>query len=110
MARSYRQLTEAERAVADRIWWVQARDLDEPLFLGEAEAVHAMFDVVNWGNGIGWFCTRCRTVTRKAPGEDSAPPCGCEAPPRIKLFNEAQAQHLQDTLPLAERLAAEEGR
>ncbi|MFA0811453.1 hypothetical protein [Microbulbifer epialgicus] len=68
--------------------------------------MHAVFDVVNFGSG--WFCTRCRVANFKDTNGDT-PDCDCtDAPPRIKLFNREQAEHLLNTLPLAECLAAEE--
>ena len=108
MPRSYRQLTPEERQAADAIWWVQARDLDEPLFHGVGPGLlYALFDLTNVGTGLGYFCTDCRTSTWKGEGEHTTPPCPCGSHNSIKLYNKAQAEHLETTPRLADRLAAE---
>ena len=107
MARSYRQLTPEERQAADAIWWVQARDLDDPVFHGEGAGLYAIYDWVAFGAGLGYFCASCRTSTWKEKGEHTTPLCPCGSNRRIKLYNRAQAQHLETTPTLAERLAAE---
>ena len=107
MPRNYRQLSPEERATADTIWWVQARDLDDALFYGEGAGLYAMFDLDNSGSGLGYFCAGCRSSVWKEQGAHTTPPCGCSAPQRIKLHSRAQAQHLASTPTLADRLAME---
>lgn len=110
MARSYRQLSEEERKIADGIWWVQFRDLDDDLFYGEGETLYAMFDLQTTGQGIAWFCVDCRTVNRHyrdAEGMHRSGTCRCQTPRRIKVYTEKQAAYLEGAEPLAERFANE---
>ncbi|WP_444905306.1 hypothetical protein ACJJIU_22320 (plasmid) [Microbulbifer sp. CnH-101-E] len=103
MARSYRQLTEEERKIADTIWWVQARDLDDDIFQGKGAELFAVFDLVGQGSSIGRWCFACRTASLKTEPFQSAPEC-CGSQHSIKLYSQQQAEHLQNTPPLAERL------
>ncbi|WP_444891790.1 hypothetical protein ACJJIE_00055 (plasmid) [Microbulbifer sp. TRSA001] len=107
MARSYRQLTEEERKIADTIWWVQARDLDDDLFQGKGAELFAVFDLMGQGNSIGRWCFACRTPSYKPEPFAPAPEC-CGSQHGIKLYSKEQAEYLQNTLPLAERLASAE--
>ncbi|WP_444886032.1 hypothetical protein [Microbulbifer sp. PSTR4-B] len=108
MSRSYRQLNSEERAIADGIWWVQARDLDDDLFQGRGAELFAVFDLAGQGNSIGRWCFTCRTASYKPEPFAPTPEC-CGSQHTVKLYSREQAQCLQNTPTLAERLALEEG-
>ncbi|WP_444922706.1 hypothetical protein ACJJH9_00080 (plasmid) [Microbulbifer sp. DLAB2-AF] len=104
--RSYRQLTEEERKIADAIWWVQARDLDDRIFYGENTELHAVQTMTSTGNSIGSWCFACRTASYKPEPFAPTPVC-CDSQHKTKLYSQQQAKYLQSTQPLANRFAEE---